>query len=209
VANAEIAEPIVIPPREVLINAKSVGATSLLVWVRFGEARFYTVEVTADVASLQRQIAELYPEAGLSVTSTGRSIVLSGQVRDPAVVRKAIELANTQGIPVVDNVRAPPPEQILLNVEFAEVSKSSLKELGGDVVRLLNPQRLDEAVDDLGNLSIETLSEGFVTLLLEGNNSSLQNCHNRKHFLGKILSLMILRSPTADNFVLSMWTVMP
>ncbi len=173
VANPEIAEPVVIPPREVLINAKSVGATSLIVWRGFGEPRFYTVEVTADVASLQRQLAELYPEAGLGVTSTGSSIVLSGQVRDPAVVRKAIELANTQGIPVVDNVRSPPPEQILLSVEFAEVSKTSIKELGGDLVRIFNPQEFDEAVGDQSNLSIETLSEGFVTLLLQGNNSSL------------------------------------
>ena len=70
VASPGIAEPVVIPPREVLINAKSVGATSLLVWGRFQEPRFYTVEVTADVASLQRQIAELFPEAELGVAST-------------------------------------------------------------------------------------------------------------------------------------------
>ncbi len=160
-------------PNLVVVNGKVVGSTSLLLWGRLGDARMYTIEVTADIASLQRQVDDLFPGAGLRVTSTGTSVVLSGQVRDPAVVRKALELANTQGIPVVNNMDSPPPEQILLNVEFAEVSRSTLKELGGDLVRILNPQTLDRAFDKEDTHQIETLSEGFVTLLLEGDGSRL------------------------------------
>jgi pilus assembly protein CpaC len=74
---------------------------------------------------------------------------------------------------VVDNVDSPPPEQILLNVEFAEVSRTTLKELGGDLVRILNPESLDKAFDKEDTQQIETLSEGFVTLLLEGDGSRL------------------------------------
>jgi pilus assembly protein CpaC len=147
-ADPAIAEPVVIPPNQVLINAIGVGSTSLILWGRASTPRLYTIEVTADIASLQRQVDELFPGAGLSLTSTGSSVVLSGQVRDPAVVRKALELANTQGIPVVNNVDSPPPEQILLKVEFAEVSRTTLN-------------------------MIETLSEGFVTVLLEGDGSRL------------------------------------
>jgi pilus assembly protein CpaC len=133
----------------------------------------YTVEVTADIASLQRQVDELFPGAGLSVTSTGTSVVLSGEVRDPSVIRKALELANTQGIPVVNNVDSPAPEQILLKVEIAEVSRSIMKELGGDLIRVLNPAQMDGIGDKDATHMIETLSEGFVTLLLQNENAQI------------------------------------
>jgi pilus assembly protein CpaC len=173
IADEAIAYPVVIPPNQILVNASGVGSTSLIVWGRTGPARLYTIEVTADVASLQRQIDDLFPGAGLSVTSTGTSVVLSGQVRDPAVIRKALELAATQGIPVVNHVDAPAPEQILLHVEFAEVSRSTMSELGGDLMRILNPQRLEGAFDRDDTHQIETLSEGFVTLLIEGDGARL------------------------------------
>lgn len=173
VADPGIAEPVVIPPNQVLINAVEVGSTSLIIWGRFGTPRLYTIEVTADIASLQRQVDDLFPGAGLSLTSTGTSVVLSGEVRDPAVVRKALELANTQGIPVVNNVDSPAPEQILLKVEFAEVSRSILKELGGDLVRILNPTQIDHAFDQDDTHMIETLSEGFITLMVENDASRL------------------------------------
>ncbi len=160
-------------PNQVLIYAQGIGTTSLIIWGKTGPARLYTVEVTADIASLQRQIDDLFPGAGLYVSSTGTSVVLSGEVRDPAVVRKAMELAENQGIPVVNNVDSPAPEQILLKVEVAEVSKSAVREAGGDLVRILNPETLDGAFDKDDTHQIETVSEGFITLLIQGEESRL------------------------------------
>ncbi|MGD2069257.1 MAG: pilus assembly protein N-terminal domain-containing protein [Gemmatimonadota bacterium] len=173
IADPEVADPVPIPPNQVLINARRPGSTSLIIWGIDRVPRMYTIEVTADVASLQRQIDDLFPDAGLTVTSTGTSIVLSGQVRDPQTVRKATELAETMGIPIVNNIQAPPPEQILLHVEFAEVSRSAMKEIGGDLIRILNPATLDGAFDKEDTHEIETMSEGFVTVMVQGNGSQL------------------------------------
>ena len=175
VADPEVAEPVPIPPNQVLINAKLPGSTSLVVWGSNNVARMYTVEVTADVASLQRQINELFPDAPLEVTSTGTAIVLSGEVRDPQIVRKATELAETAGIPLVNNIQAPAPEQILLHVEFAEVSRSALKQMGTDLLRVLNPETLGDnwEFDENDSHMIESLSEGFVNIMVEGNGSRL------------------------------------
>jgi pilus assembly protein CpaC len=172
IADPAVAEPVVIPPNQVLINAINPGSTGLVVWGRDNRARMYTVEVRADVASLQRQIDELFPDAGLAVTSTGTSIVLSGEVRDVQVVRKVTELAETMGIPVVNNLQAPSPEQILLHVEFAEVSKSAIKEMGTELLRVLNPQNLDNLNSD-SNYDITSVSEGIVTLLIQGEGTEI------------------------------------
>lgn len=175
VGDVGIADVSVLPPNQAMLNAIAPGATSLIVWDRSMIPQIYTVEVTADVASLQRQIDELFPGAGLTVTSTGTSVVLSGQVRDPSLERKAMALAETMGIPIVNNIESPPPEQILLHVEFAEVSKSALRELGRDLLRVLNPHRLDSnAFDGRGDTyEITSVSEGLVSILVEGNGAEL------------------------------------
>lgn len=172
IADPTIAEPVVIPPNQVLINGRAPGSTSLIIWGLDDIAHMYIVEVTADVASLQRQIDELFPAAGLTVTSTGSSIVLSGEVRDAQTIRKATELAETMGIPIVNNVQAPSPEQILLHVEFAEVSRTAVKEMGTDLLRVLNPQNLDN-LDGNSDYDITSVSEGVVSLLVSGEGTQL------------------------------------
>jgi len=173
VGDDAIADVVAFPPNQLMINAIAAGSTSLMIWGRSGTPRMYTIEVTADVQGLQRQMDELFPGAGLSVTSTGSSVLLSGEVRDPTIIQKAVQLAENQGIPVVDNVSAPAPSQILLHVEFAEVSRSTLREVGGDLLRILNPARLDEAFDQDDTHVIETLSEGFVNLSIAGDGAGL------------------------------------
>ena len=58
-----IAEAVVLPPRQIMLNAKTVGTTSLLVWREGEAARLYEVQVTADVAGLESQLGELFPVA--------------------------------------------------------------------------------------------------------------------------------------------------
>jgi pilus assembly protein CpaC len=172
VADPEVAEPVVIPPNQVLVNARTPGSTSLVIWGLDRVARMYTIEVTADIASLQRQIDDLFPNAGITVTSTGSSIVLNGEVRDAQTVRKVIELSETMGIPIVNNVQAPSPEQILLHVEFAEISKTAMKEMGRDLIRVLNPQHLGD-LDEDSDYEITSVSEGIVSLLIRDERTEL------------------------------------
>lgn len=174
IADPEVADAVVISAREVLITANAVGTTSLLVWAENDVVRLFNVEVAADVASLARQLDALFPDVGLEVTTAGNTLILSGQVRDPSVVRRAMELATTTGAAVINNIQAPSPEQVLLHVEFAEVRRSAIKELGGELVRVLNPARVDEAFDKDDTHIIETLSEGFVTLTVMGDNTGLE-----------------------------------
>lgn len=173
VADPAVLEAVVIPPRQLVVNALTVGSTSLILWGRNEVSQLFTVEVTADLASLERQFRDLFPGVDLQVSSTGTAVVLSGTVRDAAVVRRALELANATGAQVVNNIQAPAPEQILLQVQFAEVTRSVMKEIGAQLVRVTNPARLDDAFQEDDHHVIETLSEGIVNVLIEGQNSRL------------------------------------
>jgi len=173
VADPEVLEAVVIPPRQLVLNAISVGSTSLILWGRNETSQLYTVEVTADLASLERQLRALFPGVDLQASSTGTAIVISGTVRDASVVRSALELASATGAQVINNIQVPAPEQILLHVEFAEVTRSSLREIGGQLIRVTNPYHIEDAWDEDDFHVIETLSEGFVNLLVAGDNSRL------------------------------------
>jgi len=175
VADPGVLEAVVIPPRQLILNAVSVGSTSLIVWGRGEASQLFTVEVTADLASLERQLRELFPGVDLGASSTGTAVVLTGTVRDAAVVRSVLELAGATGAQVINNIQVPAPEQILLHVQFAEVTRSSLKEIGAELIRVTNAPQLDDAFQRDDFSVIETLSEGFVSLLVSGQNSRLES----------------------------------
>jgi pilus assembly protein CpaC len=173
IADPSIADYVLIPPNQLIINGIGVGSTSLVLWGASSTPRMFTIQVTADIETLRRELRQLFPEADLEIQSTGQTVILSGEVRDPAVRRKALEIANTLQVPIVDNIQAPSPEQILLHVEFAEVSRSVLKELGTDLLRIVNPARLDHAFDQDDQHSIETVAGGVVTLMVQGDGAGL------------------------------------
>jgi pilus assembly protein CpaC len=173
VADPAVLEAVVIPPRQLVLNAMTVGSTSLILWGRNETSQLYTVEVTADLASLERQLRELFPGVDLTASSTGTAVVLTGTVRDAAIVRSALELAGATGAQVINNIQVPAPEQILLHVQFAEVTRSSLREIGGELLRVTNPYYANDGFQEDDFQIIETLSEGFVNLLIEGENSRL------------------------------------
>ena len=169
VADDAIAEAVVLPPRQILLNARGVGTTSLLVWREGEAARLYEVQVTADVAALQSQLGELFPDFEVEISTAGDALVLSGAVRDPSVARKAIQLAEATGAAVIDNLTATSPEQILLHVRFAEVDRSVVKEFGGDRILVRNAPRLNDAFDRDDGSEVETFAEGLVRLFIAGD----------------------------------------
>jgi len=173
VADPAVLEAVVIPPRQLVLNAVSVGSTSLILWGRGEASQMFTVEVTADLASLERQLRDLFPGVDLGASSTGTAVVLTGTVRDAAVVRSALELASATGAQVINNIQVPAPAQVLLHVQFAEVTRSSLREIGAELIRVTNAPQLDDAFQEDDFSVIETLSEGFVNLLVSGQNSRL------------------------------------
>jgi len=120
------------------------------------------VEVTVDAAALERYLEQVLPGEDLTVTSSGNSITLSGTVKDPNAVARALEIAQATGVTsVIDNLVAPPAVQVLLQVRFAEINRSALKDFA-TTLRTLNPQDLDSDGDWFG----ESISDGLLRIML-------------------------------------------
>lgn len=198
IGNPEIADAVVVSSREVVINGKTTGTTTLLLWDGTGGRTVYTIRVTADAPSLQREFSRLFPGERIEATAMGNTIILTGQVRDPQVARKAVTLARTmgEGIAVMDNIIVPARGQILLQVRFAEVSRNALDELGPElylwegenVSAGLGPSRTIRTRDDDEAIAEATLSDA-VNLFLFHRPSSLAAFVNALQTRGVFKSL--------------------
>ena len=141
VGEPDIAEVTIVSPTEVIINGKALGTTTLFVWDNQGQVRVYSVEVTADAPGLERFLHGLMPDEDISVTASRNAITLSGSVKDPNSVARAVQMAQTTGATVIDNLIAPPAVQILLKVRFAEINRTALRDWSARL-RVLNPHEI-------------------------------------------------------------------
>jgi pilus assembly protein CpaC len=159
-------------PREYILNALAIGTTTLIIWDPANVPHLYNIEVVADAASLQNQLQTIFPGQDLTVSSSGEAIILTGVIRDPIVARRALDLAQQTGARVINNLQAPPPQQILLRVRFSEIRRSASSRLGADLFAG-NVAELDQVFGDGSTATIETLSEGIVRLFLIGQDAQL------------------------------------
>jgi pilus assembly protein CpaC len=131
----KIADVVVISPREVMVNAKEVGKTTVVVW-EAGEPIRYNVDVvpdTTDFDNFKSTLKAQLPGSNIEITGKGDTIVLKGTAADAAQVKLAGAIAETRAKTVVNLLTAPPgpdPRQIVLHVKFASVDLSLLRQVG-------------------------------------------------------------------------------
>jgi pilus assembly protein CpaC len=170
VGDPAVADVVVVSATEMIINGKSVGATSLILWDRQGAPRLYQIQVTPDVAGLERYLQNLMPGEPITVNANGNVVALSGSVNDPGSVSRAVEAARATGAVVIDNLISPPAVQVLLQVRFAEINRSGSTDWS-TIFSTLNPQDLDgDAADFFG----QTISDGLVRFLMSNDNANVQ-----------------------------------
>jgi len=141
VANGDFAEAVPINPREILVNGKAPGETSLIVWQQGGNRLFFDVTVRRNDTHLDAVRRELAREMGndeVSLELEGESVFLRGTVPDLIAADRAVAIATTLG-KTVNLLRVNVPgtdQQILLKVRFADVDRSAVKQLGANLVSL-------------------------------------------------------------------------
>jgi pilus assembly protein CpaC len=172
VGDPNVAEAVVLSPTEVLINGKSLGTTTLLIWDNTGQVRVNSVEVTADAPGLQRFLKQLMPDEDIQVSASGNTVTVSGTVKDPNSVARAVDIARASGATVIDNLVAPPAVQVLLRVRFAEINRTALRDWA---VRLstLNPHKLDTDGNWSGTTDPSAASD-VITFMLNSGNANIQ-----------------------------------
>jgi len=156
----DIAEATAIGPRQLLLNGKTPGVTSLIVWQEGGTRRFFDITVAAShyladsrVDATRREIERELPGQNVNLSFENETVFLRGTVRDVTSADRAVSIASTLGKTVnLLYVDVPPPAaQILLKVKFASVDRSLSTQLGLNIVST-------GAANTLGSLTTQQFS---------------------------------------------------
>ncbi len=127
-------------PTEIMINGKAPGETSLIIWDIHGGREFFnvTVHTPATVSNdtldgVRRELKTELPGQTVKVGFDNNTIFLRGTVSDLTSSERAVQIAASTGIKVVNLLSVSVPgsqPQILLKVRFLSVDRSLEKQLG-------------------------------------------------------------------------------
>ncbi|HYL96156.1 MAG TPA: pilus assembly protein N-terminal domain-containing protein, partial [Terriglobales bacterium] len=98
--NGELAEAVAVNPREVLINAKTPGDTTLILWQQGGPRLVYDLTVRPNTSKLDmvnQQIARDMPGQDMTVQVEGPNVFLRGTAKDLVSAERAESIASTLG----------------------------------------------------------------------------------------------------------------
>ncbi len=136
ISEPKIADAVVISPREVMVNAKSPGHTTLVVWETDADPARFEIEVTKDTSdwdAFRKAIEQSAGGSPVTVSGSGETLVLSGSVKSAEEAKRLAGIAQTRAKNVINLLQTPPapePRQILLQVKFAAVDRVALTQVG-------------------------------------------------------------------------------
>jgi pilus assembly protein CpaC len=146
---------LLLSPSEIYLLGKTVGSTNIVLLDRTGRCTALDVSVDMDTAALTASLKELLPGEGrIKVSAAADSLVLSGTVADAVSADRALDIAgayvrrasgSTQGgragthDRVINMLSVSAPQQVMLEVKVAEVSKALLDQFGINFTRAYSP----------------------------------------------------------------------
>ena len=130
VGQPDIAEVNGIGPTRILVTGKKAGATQIIVWDEEDNSQQIDVLVQANLLQLRSLYERLLPGSQIDVIDNDGTIALTGQVPNLATADQAVALASGFGDKVLNLLEVGGGQQVMLQVRFAEVSKTATNQLG-------------------------------------------------------------------------------
>lgn len=132
VANAEIADVVVLTDKSFQVLGKTSGKTNVMLYdAQKRLVDIVDVTVGFDVAGLKKSLFETFPNDKIEVRNLAGGVYLSGDVSTDSVARQAEKIAEayapkrvTNGLSIRDS------HQVMLEVRFVEATRNAVKELG-------------------------------------------------------------------------------
>ena len=133
IADPEIADFLLLSPKEVYLTGKTAGTTNMTLWQNGKVTEIYDLEVAYDLSRLKQQVHEVLPEEKeLQIIGTNDSITLAGRMINTTNLSKVTALARSYAPKGKINnlIQVGGVHQVMLEVRIAEMARSTTKRLG-------------------------------------------------------------------------------
>jgi pilus assembly protein CpaC len=132
-SNPDAVDAVPITAREILINAKANGQSTLVVWSKSGERSFFAVTVDQNIEPIQKLLKDTFPSEEIELRTSQNSASLNGKVSSQLVADRAVALVAPMVKTVVNNLAVlpgPVEKQVILHVKFASLDRSRATSFG-------------------------------------------------------------------------------
>lgn len=138
VANDEVADVQVRSGRQLYIFGKAPGETSIYATDAAGKVVFSTVaRVGNNIETISQMLTLAMPDAKITSNTMNGFVLLTGTVRSPDDAAEAERLVQAfvgEQTKVLSRLRTATPLQVNLQVRIAEVNRSLVKEISGNIL---------------------------------------------------------------------------
>lgn len=142
VSNPKVADVVLSTPRRIYVTGVGAGQTDAIFFDASGRQLLsLNIRVDQDISALGQTLNRILPGADIRIEGLGDSLILSGQVANPADADRAVRLA--QGMVakpdlVVNMLSVAGSEQVMLKVRVVEVARTVIKQLGVNLQAIYN-----------------------------------------------------------------------
>lgn len=133
IAAPDIADVLPMSDHSIYIQGKKIGTTNISMFdSSMHLVGILDIDVTPDTGTLREKIGASTDSGGIRVNSAGGQVVLSGEARDAEAADRAVSVAKglAKDTPVVNAMKVAPSQQVMLKVQFLEVSRAAGEQLG-------------------------------------------------------------------------------
>lgn len=128
IADPAFADLILISPKELLLNGKKAGRTSLVFWGNSDKPVFFNVVVQQDPDAFLQAVEQIAPNEDVKYSFTDDGVILSGHVSSTNVKNNIKSVIEAYNFKLVDLTESP-TKQVLLEVKITEASRSFVRTL--------------------------------------------------------------------------------
>lgn len=164
-ADPALADLVILSPTQMILNGKSAGVTSLIIWDEMDQPAFFDLYVQNNTSDLLDAFKQVAPgeNVNIKVTDDG-NVILSGTLSSTVVRDQFDKISKAFGYTLVDVAESPVP-QVVLELKIAEVSRSLtrnfslLAKVGAWADQSIAPQFTASPRDPLGGVGAEWTGE--------------------------------------------------
>lgn len=131
ITDPSLADLVLLSPKELLLNGKKAGRTTLIFWGAAEKPVFFNMVVQQDTDALMQAINQIAPNEDVKYSFTDDGLILSGHISSTTVKNNIENVVKAYNIKLVDLTESP-TKQVLLEVKIAEASRYFTKTLASE-----------------------------------------------------------------------------
>ena len=128
ITDPQYADIVLLSPKELLLNGKKAGRTSLIFWGANNQPVFYNLVVQQDADAFLQAVEEIAPNENANLIFTDDGVILSGHISSTGTKEKIKNIAKAYNFNLVDMSESP-TKQVLLEVKITEATRNFTNEL--------------------------------------------------------------------------------